>query len=156
MLLLCKTFRVLLARERATFSSWALHLLLRRLAFEKFHKVKIGSSLQPERIPATFAGLVEVQLCVDSFMTIHMCSSLWICINFQNVVISLATAHIMCSWLVASRNCHRHLCSSPSEKQSSAGSANVCSGPSEEQGCAELLAHERRTDFGISISRGEL
>ena len=99
------------------------------LAFEKFPKVKIGSSLQPEHIPATFAGLVEVQLCVDSFMTIHMCSLLWICINFQNVVISLATAHIMCSWLVVSRNCHRHLCSSPSDEQRSPGSANVCSGP---------------------------
>ena len=53
-------------------------------------------------------------------------------------------------------NCHRHLCSSPREKQSSAGSANMCSGPSQEQGCAEQLARGRRTDFGISISRGEL
>ena len=60
--LLCKTFRVLLARERATFSSWALHLLLRRLAFQKFPEVKIGSSLQPQRIPATFAGIVTVNI----------------------------------------------------------------------------------------------
>ena len=74
--LLFKTFRVLLARERATFPLWALHLLLRRLAFEKFPKVKIGSSLQPQRIPAISAGLLEVKLCVDSFMIIHMCSSL--------------------------------------------------------------------------------
>ena len=74
--LLGKTFRVFLARERATFSPWALHLLLRRIAFEKFPEVKIGSPLQPERIPATFAGLVEVKLCVDSFMIIHTCSSL--------------------------------------------------------------------------------
>ena len=47
-------------------------------------------------------------------------------------------------------------CSSPREKQSSAGSANMCSGPSQEQGCAEQLARGRRTDLGISISRGEL
>ena len=53
----------------------------------------------------------------------------------------------MGSSLVASRNCHRHLCSSPSEKQSSAGSANVCSGPGEEQSFAVLLEHEPRTDF---------
>ena len=33
--MLCKTFRVLLARERATFSSWALHLLLRQPCFSK-------------------------------------------------------------------------------------------------------------------------
>ena len=62
--LLCKTFRVLLAKELATFSPCALHLFLRRLAFEKFSEVKIGSSLQPQRIPATSAGLVEVKLCV--------------------------------------------------------------------------------------------
>ena len=61
--------------ENCFFQS-ALHLLLRRLAFQKFPEVKIGSSLQPQRIPATFAGLVEVKLCVGSFMTIHRCSSL--------------------------------------------------------------------------------
>ena len=60
--LLFKTFRVFLARKIAIFSSWALHLLLRRLAFEKFPEVKIGSPLQPLRIPATFAGLVQVKL----------------------------------------------------------------------------------------------
>ena len=54
------------------------------------------------------------------------------------------------------QNCHRHLCSSPSEKQCSAGSANVFSGLSEEQSFAVLLEHEPRTDFRISISRGEL
>jgi hypothetical protein len=37
---------------------------------------ELCSSLQPQRIPATFAGLVAVKLCVDSFMIIHMRSSL--------------------------------------------------------------------------------
>ena len=50
---LFKSFRVFLARGIAAFSSWALHLVLRRLAFQKFPEVKIGSSLQPRRIPST-------------------------------------------------------------------------------------------------------
>ena len=60
--LLFKTFRVLLARQIATFSSWPLHLLLRRLAFQQFPKVKIGSSLEPQRISATSEGIVTVKI----------------------------------------------------------------------------------------------
>ena len=40
------------------------------------HTSGFRPSLQPERIPATSAGLVEVKLCVDSFMIIHVRSSL--------------------------------------------------------------------------------
>ena len=40
------------------------------------HTSELRSSLGPEHILATSAGLVKVKLCVDSFMIIHMCSSL--------------------------------------------------------------------------------
>ena len=55
---------------------------------------RIRSSLQPQRIPATSPGLVKVKSCVDSFMIIHMCSAQRSCVDFENVVISLARAHI--------------------------------------------------------------
>ena len=66
------------------------------------HTSELRSSLGPEHILATSAGLVRVKLCVDSFMIIHMCSSLRLCINFQNLAISLARSMVFGSSLVAS------------------------------------------------------
>ena len=40
------------------------------------HTSELRSSLQPERIPATSAGLVRVKLCVESFIAIHIASLL--------------------------------------------------------------------------------
>ena len=84
-LLLKVTDRALAAARRVSVSI-NLRALLHEHHFRGFsmlpstsshlHTSGFRSSLQPQRIPATSAGLVEVKLCVDSFMIIHMCSSL--------------------------------------------------------------------------------
>ena len=66
------------------------------------HTSDFRSSLQPERIPATSAGLVRVKLCVESFINIHIASLLRLCTNFRNVGFSLARSMVFRSLLATS------------------------------------------------------